>query len=272
MIPGIVASGIAAAGGGGGTLWTPAAIATALWLDAADASTFTLTGSDIDQWADKSGNARHATPATATKPTRTASGINSMGSVVFGSGTDPLLTPTFANPASADGLTLAMVLRRAGQPVNFSVPAAKGAANAEWSVQWANAANSNISYWRSNLAGGNTVATAGSTLVDATDYLWSCWMSNAGLAQYRWGTTIAGPGSAGSNRPPAGTSALTIGSSPDSAYAGNRFQGLIAEIVLVHADVTTATRQLLEGYLAWKWGLEGSLPVGHPYKSAAPTV
>lgn len=28
----------------------------------------------------------------------------------------------------------------------------------------------------------------------------------------------------------------------------------------------------MEGYLAHKWGLAGSLPVGHPYKSAAPTA
>lgn len=27
-----------------------------------------------------------------------------------------------------------------------------------------------------------------------------------------------------------------------------------------------------EGYLAWKWGLQGSLPVSHPYKNAAPTA
>ena len=259
-------------GGGGATLWTPAEITTALWLDADDEDSFTLDGSDIDQWDDKSGNDRHATPATATKPTRTASGINSMGSVVFGSGTDPLLTSTFANPASADGFTLAMVLRRDGQPVNFSNPITKGAVNAEWSLIWANTAQGNISYWRSNLAGGNTVATASSTLVDATDYLWSCRMSNTDIAEYRWGTIIGGPGAAGTNRPPAGTTALTIGSSPDGTYANNRFQGTIAEIVLVHADVTTATRQLLEGYLAWKWGLEGSLPGGHPYESAAPTV
>jgi hypothetical protein len=26
----------------------------------------------------------------------------------------------------------------------------------------------------------------------------------------------------------------------------------------------------LEGYLAWKWGLQGTLPVGHPYKASAP--
>jgi hypothetical protein len=27
-----------------------------------------------------------------------------------------------------------------------------------------------------------------------------------------------------------------------------------------------------EGYLAWKWGLEGNLPVLHPYKNSAPIV
>jgi hypothetical protein len=36
--------------------------------------------------------------------------------------------------------------------------------------------------------------------------------------------------------------------------------------------VDTDTREKIEGYLAWKWGLEGNLPIGHPYKSAAPTT
>ena len=27
-----------------------------------------------------------------------------------------------------------------------------------------------------------------------------------------------------------------------------------------------------EGYLAWKWGLEGSLPLSHPYKNSPPTL
>ena len=27
-----------------------------------------------------------------------------------------------------------------------------------------------------------------------------------------------------------------------------------------------------EGYIAWKWGLQGNLPVSHPYKNAAPTT
>jgi hypothetical protein len=31
-------------------------------------------------------------------------------------------------------------------------------------------------------------------------------------------------------------------------------------------------RQLTEGYVAWRWGLQGSLPAGHPYENAAPAI
>jgi hypothetical protein len=56
--------------------WTPADLGAslALWLDADDASTITLNGSNVAQWSDKSGNDRHATQATAAnQPTYTAS-------------------------------------------------------------------------------------------------------------------------------------------------------------------------------------------------------
>jgi len=35
----------------------------------------------------------------------------------------------------------------------------------------------------------------------------------------------------------------------------NYFNGLVGEIIVVHGDVTTATRQKIEGYLANKWNL-----------------
>jgi len=53
-------------------------------------------------------------------------------------------------------------------------------------------------------------------------------------------------------------------------YVGQvRASEVISEIILTN-DNTLLNRQKLEGYLAWKWGLEGNLPVGHPYKGAAP--
>lgn len=56
-------------------------------------------------------------------------------------------------------------------------------------------------------------------------------------------------------------------------FTPNRPNGYIGEILLVpEAGLTQADDDLITGYLAWKWGLEGSLPADHPYKTAAPTV
>lgn len=33
---------------------------------------------------------------------------------------------------------------------------------------------------------------------------------------------------------------------------------------------TDTQRQLVEGYIAWKWGIQGKLPEGHPYKTSRP--
>jgi hypothetical protein len=53
------------------------------------------------------------------------------------------------------------------------------------------------------------------------------------------------------------------------SYPAYNFQGHIGEMVAVVGTSTTG-RQLIEGYLAWKWGLEANLPADHPYKSSAP--
>jgi hypothetical protein len=44
----------------------------------------------------------------------------------------------------------------------------------------------------------------------------------------------------------------------------------VAEILYFSGDMTLAARQQIEGYLAHKWGLQGSLPGSHPFKASAP--
>ena len=51
---------------------------------------------------------------------------------------------------------------------------------------------------------------------------------------------------------------------------GNYMYGYYYEIAYYNSVLTTTDRQLMEGYLAWKWSLQANLPSGHPYKSAAP--
>lgn len=58
---------------------------------------------------------------------------------------------------------------------------------------------------------------------------------------------------------------------------GNKKQpGRFGELLLFDGECGVSNdvylyRQQAEGYLAWKWGLQGNLPSGHPYKNNPPT-
>jgi hypothetical protein len=68
-----------------------------------------------------------------------------------------------------------------------------------------------------------------------------------------------------------GTLAWRVGAS-STAGLEVPIYGDLAEVLIASDGTDTGTRQKLEGYLAHKWGLAGSLPAGHPYKSKAPTM
>jgi hypothetical protein len=44
----------------------------------------------------------------------------------------------------------------------------------------------------------------------------------------------------------------------------------LGELQFFNNAITTAQRQTVEGYLAWKWGIQGSLAPTHPYKLLPP--
>jgi hypothetical protein len=49
---------------------------------------------------------------------------------------------------------------------------------------------------------------------------------------------------------------------PGSLYVGN-----MCELIAYSSVLGTTDRQSVEGYLAWKWGFNSSLPPSHPYYS-----
>ena len=50
-----------------------------------------------------------------------------------------------------------------------------------------------------------------------------------------------------------------------------RFTGDLHEIIVYNSTLTTFMRQVIEGYLAWKWYMNESLPITHPYYNVGPT-
>lgn len=59
--------------------------------------------------------------------------------------------------------------------------------------------------------------------------------------------------------------AFSLGASKSTP--SRTFSGYIKEFMLITNDLTTSERELLEGYVAWKWNRENDLPSDHPYKT-----
>ena len=55
-----------------------------------------------------------------------------------------------------------------------------------------------------------------------------------------------------------------------SVDTGRTMDGGISEIIQYNRSLYTSEMQMQEARLAWKWGLNGSLPSGHPYKNSQP--
>ena len=57
-------------------------------------------------------------------------------------------------------------------------------------------------------------------------------------------------------------------------YIGNQpgFNGKFMEILIYNKVLTSTEYQKIEGYLAWKWGIQILLPLNHPHYSVVPTM
>lgn len=251
----------------GGGAWTPAELGAslALWLDADDASTITLNGSNVSQWDDKSGNARNATQASAAnQPTYSASGINGKP-MVQGDNSNDVLIGSFVVPRISDFTTVLVGSELA--PGDFLFDFYNVADSSVSRIT-----NLNAVLARFNGSGNTTAFTTAQTL--AVPFIATATHTNS-AASLRFNQYIDGVQSTSF---PIDAASAAFSSGDFDSYAilddhtgGNAWNGGIGEYV-VATGITDADRQKIEGYLAWKWGLETNLPVGHPYKNTPPTV
>ena len=243
--------------------WTPAQITTALWFDAADASTITLNGSNVNQWNDKSGNGRHATQATAAnQPQYTTAGLNGKNVVTF-DGNDYF---SLSNDIVSSPSTIVVVfkfnnfaavnpriydIKKNGQSLQLirdGSTTSIGTKNTVWQpssagTKWHSSQTTDPEIIAINFENASTALSLNGTL-----------------------STNTGPVGIG----PGGTDS-TLGVRADF-QATTYLNGFISELVVVDTSLSTSDRQKIEGYLTHKWGLEDNLPADHPYKTNPPTV
>lgn len=244
-------------------LWTPAQITTALWLDAADAATITTVSGAVSQWNDKSGNARHATQATADQ--RPSYGARSLNGIVvpdFDGTNDNMSLPNGTVPSGSSPYHFAFVAFANSEHRGHLVYSGNFASNQANAFRVGNQTNERpTSYWYANDLGAN-ISYANTATIFATE-----WGSSAQDFIYVNGSTAATGSRSGRN-------STTGNNRIGAGYASTHepFNGPICEALIMPNALSTSVRQQVEGYLAWKWSIQGSLPAGHPYKSAAPTA
>lgn len=242
--------------------WTPAQLGSGLkaWYDAADLDTIVASAGAVSEWKDKSGNGFHLTQGSASLQPKT--GTRSLGgrNVMDFDGSDDVLwagtTGLFRNVGQ--GLICAVVEADEGTNehaiIDISNGVSRGSGRSKLQIdadQWG------IGGRRLDADSYTEKLFASPAYADSTPYVAvGIWDHTNNLVNVAidgvLGTAVAYLGSGNT-------------SDTDSVEAGvgaraqdpvdETFDGGIAEIIVVHNDITTATRQLIEGYLAWKWGI-----------------
>ena len=226
--------GAARRGGVAAVLWTPADLGAdlALWLDADDASTITLNGSTVSQWDDKSGNGRNVSQATASdQPTYSATGI--MGKSTLDWGINGAKSLTSAISGYAPQRYFGVGEWDGTDPFNFFCGLVVHGPLAGLSVVDRIMTTNSGQAWFGNLQYHLNGGAASSTALPTIS------------SPFVFATTFG---------PQVGRTILHIGNDADLGSQSRQWRGKISEIIAINFVPTTQERQLIEGYLAWKWG------------------
>ena len=243
-------------------LWRPNVLGASLglWLDAEDDQSIILNGATVSQWNDRSGNGRNATQATAAnQPTYTTAGLNNKPILTF-NGTTNVMSVDLSFVADASYSVLAVTARTSNRANNFFIGGNSQLTNRQLIAGWI----SDLSFVYAQFGNDVSVTVPGYTVT--TPLIFALGLNTSvGRNVYLDGTL----GNSNTNT----TALISNTGGVLGAWSNNTFyQGYIAELAITTGVLSVDNRQKLEGYLAWKWGLQGNLPEGHPYKSFPPTI
>ncbi len=247
-----------------GAPFSPSDIAgLALWLDASDASSLTITSSpDVDQWDDKSGNGNHVSQGSAALKPHTGGSINSLNTLIFDGADDYMQNTTAGGTLTGTKGTIFIVNK---------IGTLDGLANVALCSANTAVANSYIIFGidrgsptpnpsiQSQNTGLNWIY-GDTTLTTATPYIHrfssndTNWvMAVDGVVQ---GETVGGGSDTGIwFGDVASRNNMAVGAIVRSTVS-NRYDGELAEIIVYDGvDLTAQNVTDVETYLADKWGV-----------------
>lgn len=227
-----------------------------LWFDAADRNSFVLSGNTIIRWNDKSGNNRVATPGGS--PILQANAINGQSAIYYDGNTYGAFNGSVTITTTSIFAFAVFVSNLTGSSEGMRIISFSGPGCADWNCSTTVIPflydTNRIQTWRNSSTTTNLTCPAqGSTILTTTYY-------NGSIAYNSLfgGTSSSAIGSSGSFN--ISNFAMTFGNL--------NMRGYLAEVIIFNTVLTTGQIQQVEGYLAWKWGVQSSLSSTFPYRSS----
>lgn len=233
----------------------------ALWLDGADpaGNGIVPAAGNLAIWVDKSGGGINAIAGTAVYPQFNTSFLNGLGVVGL---TDAADYFTVANNFNTPSLTYVFLMKPTAANTNNKC----GLLSTDTAGQYGRSIALNNMVFEIEIY--STFLATSITTNSSTWYIVSAVFNGTSSVTFSYNGTIstyAGSGT-GTN-----SSGLTIGSyNSSSSYVSFNANFYLAEAIIFPTALPQSQFQQLEGYLAWKWGLQSSLINTHPYYSAPP--
>ena len=253
--------------------FTPTQISgCSLWLDGADPAgngVIPANGTSITSWVDKSLSGNTCSNASSiNSPVLYSSILNGKpvlsftGPAVLNTTTSQWLDNTVMTFPNTKNTIFALVYNDNSTSKSFTANNYIISGRADALISYSSYSGNNFATFIGSGSGWNDLNT--NTPSQNMNGVWAITgmtLNTNVLTPYYNGTALnTKSGTMGS------TTGFIIGDAP-SGYRGQCWNGYMAEIIMFPTVLGNTQRQQVEGYLAWKWGLQGNLPAGHLYKN-----
>lgn len=258
-----------------------------IWLDAADLYTFNLTTTSVNSWSDKSSNSLSLVQAgvVGLKPIYTANSLNGRSTLAFArASTQHLIVPsTQAIGTNSFAMFVVCKFNNLTDSLLHTIfgKTYYGVQDGRFAL-YKETTNKIVAFFQHG--GVNSPDNVGFTITSTgyNIYAFVCNRVSGSDTVYYNGTSQVtrsyvsdiATNLTNANDFIVGAYNSTTGSGVvPTATVNSYLDGGVAEVMCFRTptDMTEATRQKIEGYLAWKWGLTANLPIGNPWIYDQPT-
>jgi hypothetical protein len=235
----------------------------ALWLDAADDTTFSYSsGTSVSQWRDKSGNNRHFFQATVNNQPSRSAVVNSRKAIQFTAVSGQYLRYNSTIINNRTGGSVFVVWRTAGETNAYSqiLDNYHGGANAQYagfSIERNGTADQY--YWGFQDTGFTPAGNIGSTAYsNNTTYCYWITKDSTTITGGYNGTSVT-PVPSPSSTWTEDTKGWLIGSWGSNTDTFSRyFNGIQCEVIIFNRGLSVTERKQVNTYLGQKWGISNT--------------